>query len=286
MSGNLIKLKSKEDLSVNYILPCEDGGYFESRYVQRDPSYFIVYLSSHSGCNQACRMCHLTQTKQTMMTPASLVDYVQQAKQVLSDVSFPMLRAEGLTRVKFSFMARGEPLLNPTVVNNWQVLRRALKELVPSYFDVEFSISTIMPKGFESNLGDIFTNRDVTLYYSIYSVNEDFRKKWLGNAMSHRIALSYLSHYKSLDYGRVKFHSAFIEGQNDSEKDLQDLKFDLKFNYDSDFKFNIVRYNPYSSNQGKESSNLSLVEEVLEAKIITRVGEDVKASCGMFVQGI
>lgn len=283
---NSIKLTSKEDDSINYVTSCEDGGYFESRFVQRSNDYFIIYLSSHSGCNQACRMCHLTQTKQTMMTPATLEDYVQQAKQVLNNVSFAYHRAVGLTKIKFSFMARGEPLLNPTVINNWQGLRRALKELVPSYFDVEFCISTIMPTEFKSNLGDIFTNRDVSIYYSIYSVNDDFRKKWLGNAMPYRIALSYLSYYRSLDYGRVKFHSAFIKGENDSEKDIRDLKFALDVNYDTNYKFNIVRYNPYSPKQGEESSNLSLIEEVLEAKVITRVGQDVKASCGMFVKGI
>ena len=114
-----IKLVSEEDSSINYVVPCSDGGYFESRFVQRSSDYFIIYLSSHSGCNQACRMCHLTQTKQTMMTPATLDDYVQQAKQVLNNVSFAYHRAVGLTKIKFSFMARGEPLLNPTIINNW-----------------------------------------------------------------------------------------------------------------------------------------------------------------------
>ena len=281
-----IKLVSEEDSSINYVVPSSDEGYFESRFVQRSSDYFIIYLSSHSGCNQACRMCHLTQTKQTMMTPATLDDYVNQAKQVLEDVNLSFMKEKGTRKVKFSFMARGEPLLNPTVTDDWDILRRALKELIDPYFDVEFCISTIYPKEFKGILSDIFTTRDVVLYYSIYSVNESFRKKWLGKAEEYRIALSYLNYYAFKDLGRVKFHSAFISGENDSDKDVRDLKFALDVNFSKDINFNIVRYNPYSASQGVESSNLSEIQEVLKAKIISRVGKDVKASCGMFVQGI
>lgn len=281
-----IKLVSEEDSSINYVIPCDDGGYFESRFVQRTSDYMIVYLSSHSGCNQACRMCHLTQTGQTMMTPATLKDYVEQAKRVLDDIDLDTKRKSGMTKVKFSFMARGEPLLNPTIVNDWSKLRRALKELVPPYFDVEFCISTIMPEDFEGSLSKIFTQRDVVIYYSIYSANDDFRKKWLGKAKDYRVALSYLNYYSKKQMGRVKFHSAFIKGQNDSKKDVEDLFHALLINYTDHPDFNIVRYNPYSPKQGEESQRLGWIAERLRAKIITRVGQDVKASCGMFVKGI
>lgn len=281
-----ITLASEEDSSINYVTPCEDGGYFESRFVQRTYDYMIVYLSSHSGCNQACRMCHLTQTGQTMMTPATIEDYVNQAKLVLDDVDLDTKRKTGMTKIKFSFMARGEPLLNPYVVGEWSKLRRALKELVPPYFDVEFCISTIMPKDFKGSLSKIFTQRDVTLYYSLYSVKEDFRKKWLGNAMDYSAALSQLNTYEKQRVGRVKFHSSFIKGENDSEKDVRDLFLTLIVKMTYNPTFNIVRYNPYSPKQGEESQRLGLIAEILRAKVITRVGKDVKASCGMFVKGI
>ena len=55
----------------------------------------------------------------------------------------------------------------------------------------------------------------------------------------------------------------------------------------------IVRYNPYSEEYGRESGeaiiskNLEIIKTYLpfsQIKIITRVGRDVKASCGMFVE--
>lgn len=279
-----IKLVSEVDASINHIIPVEDGGYFESRFVQRESSYFIVYLSSHSGCNQSCRMCHLTQSGQTMMTSASLRDYIQQAENVLKDIDFESLKSNGLTRVKFSFMARGEPLLNETIQTNWDKLRRELRNLVPGYFDVEFNISTIYPKQFTKNLQDIFKTADVTIYYSVYSVNTDFRKKWLGNAERVGYVLTQLGWFQKVTPCKVKYHSAFIEGENDSERDVHVLKLSLTDFGKQPIRFNIVKYNPYSEKFGKETSpkNLASIRKILDAKVKSRVGMDVNASCGMF----
>ena len=89
---------------------------------------------------------------------------------------------------------------------------------------------------------------------------------------------------------KVKLHWAFIEGENDTLKDTVDTS---RVILESGVKIegiNIVRYNPYSLKQGKETSkyNIDLHVEILKThfsnvKIIERAGFDVKASCGMFV---
>ena len=281
-----ISLTSIEDTSINYIMPKADGGFLESRFVQRSSEYFIVYLSSHTGCNQACRMCHLTQSKQTMMTSSTLEDYLEQAKNVLDNVDYTSLKTKGLKRVKFSFMARGEPLLNETIQNNWDNLRRELRNLVPGYFDVEFNISTIYPKQFTKNLQDIFKTSDVTIYYSVYSISTDFRKKWLGNSERVGYVLTQLRWFQKVTPCKVKYHSAFIEGENDSERDVQLLRLSLTDFGKQPVNFNIVKYNPYSEKFGKETSpkNLASIRKILDAKVKSRVGMDVKASCGMFYE--
>lgn len=111
------QMNSHEDASVNFIRNIEDGGFLETRFVQRVPEYFIIYLSSHSGCNKSCRFCHLTATKQTMMTPSTLNDYLEQGVQGLNyykektDVNN---KSEKI--VNFNFMARGEPLANSVIL--------------------------------------------------------------------------------------------------------------------------------------------------------------------------
>ena len=49
---NLI-IKSNVDQSVNFIYPSNNIGKFEARYVRREDQYFIIYVSSQSGCDQA-----------------------------------------------------------------------------------------------------------------------------------------------------------------------------------------------------------------------------------------
>ena len=60
------KHQSGQDASVNWDRPA-DVGRLEARYVRRCPDYFVVYLSSQTGCSQGCRMCHLTATGQTRL---------------------------------------------------------------------------------------------------------------------------------------------------------------------------------------------------------------------------
>lgn len=78
-------LRSRLDASVNHVALSDDGGAIESRWVYRANSgYAIVYVSSATGCRQACRFCHLTQAGQTMDRPLSISEMADQVATVMA----------------------------------------------------------------------------------------------------------------------------------------------------------------------------------------------------------
>lgn len=285
-------LKSETDASVNFIRRLENGDVFESRYVRRCPEYFIAYLSSHAGCDKACRMCHLTQTGQTSMREANFYTYARQAGEVFN--YYDSLN-EPAKRVNYNFMARGEPLANSLMNTHFNYVRSVLDEVAEPYgVETQYNISTIMPTEIaDVDLAKLLNPVDnVMLYYSLYSMREKFRKRWLPKALDPNIALDKLAEYQCKTGGEVALHWAFIEGQNDDLETLEEIVAAVE-SRELTVKFNLVRYNPYSPAQGQEPS-----EEILQrnfdymrhafddevGRIVPRVGFDAKVSCGMFVE--
>lgn len=284
--------KSKLDASVNFISREPSVGKIEARFVQRTSDYFIVYLSSQTGCEKACRFCFLTQMGENQYENVTPDDFMTQAKTVLEHYD-----AEGIAapKVHFNFMARGEALDNPIMLeNSASILRPLAEEAKRRGLEYKFLISTIMPDTMTNRrLVDVFPDKDLypEIYYSIYSLNESFRRRWLPRSMSPRIALNNLGEWQGVTGKIPKIHFAFIKGENDSEQDVRNLCETIN-DYGLKVNFNIVRYNPYSEKQGKESDmetinrNVELMNSILKPElstIVTKVGFDVAASCGMFV---
>lgn len=284
---------SQLDQSVNFEHTFEDHtGRLEARYVRRTDEYFIVYLSSQTGCKQACRMCWLTATGQNDSRDVTIEEYFQQADEVLAYYA----TKTPAKRVHFNFMARGEPLANKIFVNNADTILRGLKERAAKYgLEAKFLISTIFPEEFgHRQLSGIFQDPEVypELYYSVYSLNERFRRRWLPRAQFARNAFSALKDWQ-LHTGKVpKIHYAFIEHENDTLIDVKQI-IDMIDGYQLDVNWNIVRYNPPIDHWSRETSEKQIDylhqyihKRLPEAnvKLIPRVGTDVQASCGTFLK--
>jgi adenine C2-methylase RlmN of 23S rRNA A2503 and tRNA A37 len=236
-------------------------------------------------------MCHLTATAQTALRDVTLDEYVEQAEVVLDHYGRVAATAPA-TLVHFNFMARGEPLLNPVVVERSGDLLDRLWHLAEARgLRARFLVSTIMPKALTRPLHDVFGRYQPELYYSLYSMDAGFRRRWLPNARPAEVALDELADWQRRTSKIVKLHFAFIRGHNDDAASVHAIC-DALAARSLLAHVNIVRYNPATPDHGEEP-----VEQVVErnaqifrdrlpgarVQIVPRVGFDVNASCGMFV---
>jgi 23S rRNA (adenine2503-C2)-methyltransferase len=225
-----------------------------------------------------------------MMTPTSLEEFIDQATVVVGHYEDVVEPIHQVRKVHFNFMARGEPLSNPIVLDKSAELYAGLANLKPA-LEPKFLISSIIPEDFQGNLSHILSHPGARLYYSLYSMDKDFRRRWLPRAMDPNKALDKIADYQHDGGAEIALHRAFIEGENDSEKQLEDI---LKAVSDRQIKakFNLVRYNPYDTRRGREpeEDRLKTLFNIMagsltgiSSRIVPKVGYDIKASCGMFM---
>lgn len=274
-------LRSNLDESINWVTDAEVG-FWEARYVSR-PSHDIVYLSSQSGCKFGCQFCYLTATRQTKYVNATQSQIIKQASPIINHIN----QVSSKDLVHFNFMARGEPLDNFSV-NSELFLK--LSSFTPRFS--KFLISTIMPKSVDFEvLKSRFSGLQPEIYYSLYSMDRNFRKRWLPGAGDPDKALDTLKEWQLLTNKIPKLHYAFISGENDSEETVMGIVQALE-DRNLTCNMNVVRYNPPDENsQESPEATIERACEILRSTpciprvdVVPRVGYDVNASCGMFVQ--
>jgi adenine C2-methylase RlmN of 23S rRNA A2503 and tRNA A37 len=280
---------SAQDASVNWDRPA-DVGRLEARYVRRCRDYFVVYLSSQTGCAQACRMCHLTATGQTAHRDATVGELVEQAETVLAHYR---RAADPARTVHFNFMARGEPLASRVLLADGDALLGELSRLAVALgLRPRHLVSTIYPRDLgDRPLEDVFVVHHPEIHYSVYSVSERFRRRWLPKALPADAALDRLAAWQRSSQKIVTLHHAYIAGENDAEGDVHAVC-DAVEERGLAVNVNVVRYNPHDpARHGVEppdavvERNAAIYRERLPAArvgVIPRVGFDVAASCGMF----
>lgn len=291
-------LRSQLDRSINVVDYTADGGAIESRFVQRLEDTIIIYLSSSTGCDKACRFCHLTQMRQTMMTHVTIKQYLDQAKNLL-ELLLDENKLDGVKIVHFNFMARGDAMANPHFVGEIGFLIKELDLLAIDYrLEAKFKISTIFPQTelFGPDHQDlkrwarqtIRLHPEIEFYYSLYSLQTRFRRKWIPKAIFPDTIGEIFS---GVDRG-FRLHHALIAHENDSLEDGDRILSWLD-KHDITCRLNIVRYNPFGKSCGKEPTEdrielyrayMNASPRIVSADVVTRVGRDVAASCGTFIQ--
>lgn len=287
--------KSSLDESVNFYTPIEGkpGAAFEARYVRRNQDKVSVYLSSFGGCNLACRMCHLTANGLTDMTPATIEDYKDQFDQVFQHYRSQVPVVGQAVKFEINFMARGDALLNDALLNDHHKLFAYIEgkaRLQPMKTEVTFNISTIFPKDIrKTEVLEMLLNPKVELFYSLYSLDSEFRKRWLPKAMHpDDVKDEFLLELRD-DCKDFTIHYCLIKGENDRGQ-TRDIAHWLDDDW-IDARLNIVRFNP--PNDKYEEPDESHIQAIFDnardyfttnSRIVDRVGTDVAAACGMFLK--
>lgn len=290
-------LVSKKDSSINLVFPYGKG-YLESRLVYRPShqnhnNHLSLYLSSHSGCFMNCEMCHLTHSNQKSFLPANDVHLTQQLHELLDQFQTNLASQDNkIEWVYLNFMARGEPLLNPTVQERMPELFDEWENHCKKYdLKMRVNISTILPKGIKRlTLQNMFKSTPIHMYYSLYSLDPAFRMKWLPNAIDPFEALDQFKAWEEHSGVPVTFHWPVIDGHNDSPEGVDRIAQAIKAR---NFKgrYHLVRFNtpsPQYTEASEERMQYVLdtmsnaFPEPRKSKLIQRVGEDVYASCGTF----
>ena len=307
-------ITSKYDSSVNHIIPYAKS-FIETRYVRRADHYMSLYVSSQNGCKMGCKFCWLTDQKQNEFKHVDLdaylfqLDYTLQNNLETKNKEYDVVNNNKIlksdVRVNINFMARGEALANSTLINNYSGLHNGFNEIVVNKFGyrcVKVNLSTIMPNTVKNkDLINIFGSVPVNIYYSLYSVNDKFKKFWMPNSIDWRLALDKLAKFQQdpnyNSSNSLVFHGTFIKGENDSDESVENLINEIKSRKFVNTKFNLVRFNVPPSLKGKyfEPSDEKLHEifkkislEMNDNKLqkpstqIARVGQDAYVSCGMF----
>lgn len=292
-------LTSKIDNTTNVIYP--DGSEF--RCVEREDNT-TAYLSSHTGCSLGCRMCHLTATGDTKMIPLSSHDMFTRALTAL------MSTKESTKPLNFSFMAKGDALANKAI--DGDLVRTLLTEGDRQRRQhTKVVISTIFPTAtvgwpIDEYLFDHFGSFQPHIYWSLYSLDKEFREYWLPRSADPVVVAEGLARWQKRTCQEIVIHHALIDGRTDDgtrsvpsnfwAHQATDIR-QLLEAHNIHYRVNLVRYNPPENTEnafyGKEPSErcysdnhlalYRLSKNCTSAKIQERVGYDVKASCGMFL---
>ncbi len=213
-----------------------------------------------------------------------------QVERVLQDAKEQKI--ENVSSVMINFMARGEPVLNPSVRSHLPELAERLRTSLQNHIDVgklklwRLNVSTMMPKQLRRSL---VPHPYVHRFFSLYSSQPAFRGRWMPSAMPIEDALDRIAQLQQ----PVTLHHAWIAGENDRLADVRHLASRIKARGLTG-RFSTVRYNPPdASSQETEWSRLLDCHAImadamkpvagLPSKIVTRAPVEIFSACGQFV---
>lgn len=315
--------KDGSETSIKTVSSCDTirnpkTGAIEQNNIERNK--YSIFASSSRGCPMKCTFCYLT-IKNCEYKKLSEDQILNNLKEALLE----QLKHKPETKdryIKLCWMGMGED----QIIQSSRT-RSITDKFLKWVFDNNYAkgldgidISTVLPNIKYENWIDDFHNIDpdifnyiinpnnkirvhgerfsgnelyidrsvVRLFYSLHSGNQETRNKLIPNAMPLNRAIKLLKEYSIYNCYNVIFHHMFIEGQNDSNKEIDDLlKFINKYNLHN-YEFRILRYNKCKSSKFGESEHFKniidrLAQNIAHLKVQISTGSEVHAACGQFI---
>lgn len=293
-------------------------GAIEQNNVERNK--YSIFASSSRGCPMKCTFCYLT-IKNCEYKKLS----EDQILTNLKDALLEQLKHKPETKdryIKLCWMGMGEDQIINSIKTR-SITDRFLRWVYNNDYAMGLDgidISTVLPnikqdnwienfhdmnfdmkqyymnpnnkvrvhgEGFSED--EVYINRSIVrLFYSLHSGNQETRNKLIPKAMPLDKAIKLLKKYSVYNNYNVIFHHMFMEGQNDSNKEVDDLlnlidKYSLH-----NYEFRILRYNECKSSKFGESEHFKniidrLAQNIAHLKVQISTGSEVHAACGQFI---
>lgn len=295
-------------------------GKLENNSVDRNK--YSVFASSSVGCVMKCKFCYLTMKgmgysklsdEQILqnLKDAVLVQYENDSSiseryiklcwmgmgedqfirpkstfkitMMFLDWIFQNNYAKGLDGVDLSTVY---PKSNLGVIEKFDLFAKLNKALEKYEINPNNNLIVHSQNG---KFGEKYINRSrFRIFYSLHSAIQETREQLIPNATELLEAIPDLKFYSNKNERNVIFHHMFIEGQNDSEQEVDALIKMYGINKLQSYELRILRYNhcnntPYSESDRFEQIMDKLSEHIPFLKVQISVGSEVKAACGQFI---
>lgn len=205
-------LRSMKDRSVDFVVPYADDT-VQARYVRRREESFGACLSSYTGSTA----CHFCEASKVTNEPVTVTGYLEQAVWLLRHYDAEADDEGHAETVYFSWMARGDALINPHFVDDGFTLSTCLAGLARKHgLRSRFNISTVMPKAFEGSLVETFHGLPFDFAYPLYSADEKMRRRRFPRASPLRESLRLLTEWQQNEKREIILQWTLVPGENDA----------------------------------------------------------------------
>ncbi len=287
-------IDSEKSETVKFLFETTDGNFIEAVMIlaedentEAGDSRMTLCVSSQAGCSLGCRFCAtgLLGFKRNLLTSEIVSEILLVEKFVMEQKTKGKIIANNKPDRAISnivFMGMGEPLLNyENVLKAISILNN------PAGYNLGSRHFTLSTAGIISQIERLKNEKlQIRLAISLHSADQKKRETLMPVAKTNPLAglFKAIKEYQKTSERRVTFEYVLIEGVNDKEEDVIELKKSLG---GFDYNLNVIGYNEIEElpfippdNKTIEKFLTLLMKHGIPYVFRRSKGSEIKAGCG------